>query len=219
MATLDPTTLNQVRTAYTDMLAQVNDAQAPLLSCFADAQARRVTNLTAATDQLQKTLGDNDPSVVVLKQAAATADRFKVVLAAQATQTARLPKISSLEWLVFGQVTDVNGQTAIGRRVRVFDRDRKFDDLLGDTVTDDQGRFAVVYHQRDFAETRENLPELYVMVEDEAGQIVYSSRQAVRFNAGQAEYFDIRLGEQPVEEQPDSNTRPPRSKRPRAKKV
>lgn len=213
MATNDPT-VNQVRNAYEDTLAQVNAAQAPLLDRFAAAQTRRAANLNTATTQLQQVLGEDDPHVIALKRAATSAERFKVVVADRSAQEAWRPRISPFEWLVYGRVIDVHGAPAGGLHVRVFDRDRKYDDLLGDTVTDDQGRFAAVYHQRDFAELRENLPELYVMVEDEAGQVVYTSRNVVRFKAGRAEYFEIQLGQTPAPAEP--KTPPAPTKRTRA---
>ena len=74
MATQDPT-VNQVRNAYEDTLAQVNAAQAPLLDRFAAAQSRRTANLNTASTQLQAVLGENDPQVIALKRAAASADR------------------------------------------------------------------------------------------------------------------------------------------------
>lgn len=201
MATQTSTT-NQVRNAYQDTLAQVNAAQAPLLDRFAAAQARRAASLNTAATQLQPVLGENDPRVLTLKRAALSANRFKVVVADRAALEKRIPKISPLEWMTYGRVIDAKGQPVSGLHVRVFDRDRKYDDLLGDTVTDDQGYFAVVYHQRDFAEVREGLPELYVLVEDESGQVVYSSRDAVRFNAGRAEYFEIQLEPAPAPARP-----------------
>lgn len=215
MATQNPA-VNQIRNAYEDSLAQVNRAQAPLLDRFAAAQSRRAANLNTATTQLQAVLGENDPRVIALKRAASSAERFKMVVADRSAQEAWRPKIGPLEWLVYGRVFDANGAPAGGRHVRVFDRDRKYDDVLGDTVTDDQGRFAAVYHQRDFAELRENLPELYVMVEDESGQVVYSSRSAVRFKAGRAEYFEIQLSQTPVPDEPKKS--PVVVKRTRAKK-
>jgi len=151
------------------------------------------------------------------ERAALAANRFKVVVAERSAQEAWRPNIGRLEWMTYGRVLDESGKPAGGLHVRVFDRDRKYDDLLGDTVTDVQGRFAVTYHQRDFAEVRENLPELYVLVEDEAGQVLYSSRDAVRFRAGRAEYFEIQLGQAPAPEKP--KTPPTRSKQTRAKKA
>lgn len=109
------------------------------------------------------------------------------------------PKIGVHDWAVFGQVLTAQGMPVSNRRVRVFDRDRKYDDLLGDTQTDAAGNFAVIYHERDFSETNENLPELYVMVEDTDGKILYSSRNQVRYRPGRSEFFGIILTGQPVE--------------------
>ncbi|NTU63061.1 MAG: hypothetical protein HGB05_06575 [Chloroflexi bacterium] len=216
MATQTSTT-KQVLNVYEDTLAQVNAAQAPLLDRFAAAQSRRAASLTTAATQLQQALGENDPQVISVQRAALAANRFKVVVAERSAQEAWRPNIGRLEWMTYGRVLDESGKPAGGLHVRVFDRDRKYDDLLGDTVTDVQGRFAVTYHQRDFAEVRENLPELYVLVEDEAGQVLYSSRDAVRFRAGRAEYFEIQLGQAPAPEKP--KTPPTRSKQTRAKKA
>ena len=112
------------------------------------------------------------------------------------------PKLGPHDWAVFGRVLDPEGKPVRGVQVRVFDRDRKYDDLLGDTQTDDAGNFFAVYHERDFAETNENLPELYVMVNDEAGNLLYSSRDNVRSNPQRIEFFEIRLNAQPVEKKP-----------------
>jgi hypothetical protein len=216
MATQTSTT-KQVLNVYEDTLAQVNAAQAPLLDRFAAAQSRRAASLTTAAMQLQQALGENDPQVIAVQRAALAANRFKVVVAERSAQEAWRPKIGRLEWMAHGRVLDESGKPAGGLHVRVFDRDRKYDDLLGDTISDAQGRFAVTYHQRDFAEVRENLPELYVLVEDEAGQVLYSARDAVRFSAGRAEYFEIQLGQAPASEKP--KTPPTRSKQTRTKKA
>jgi hypothetical protein len=49
-------------------------------------------------------------------------------------------------------------------------------------------------HARDFYEKGENAPELYLMVEDAAGNELFSSRENVRPQAGQSEYFVIQSG-------------------------
>ena len=89
--------------------------------------------------------------------------------------------------MVYGQVVDEAGEPLEGLRVQVCDRDRKYDDLLGDTETDEHGDFSVVYHERDFAEVGEELPELYVVVEDQGGNKLYSSRDSVRAEAGRVD--------------------------------
>jgi hypothetical protein len=95
--------------------------------------------------------------------------------------------------------------------VRVFDRDRKFDDLLGETETDETGDFFTVYHARDFYEKGENTPELYVMVEDAAGNELFSSRENVRPEAGQSEYFVIQLGKVTTNAAAKKRGRPPKT--------
>ena len=97
------------------------------------------------------------------------------------------------EWTASGRVLNTAGIPASGLIVRVFDRDHKDDDLLGETLTDEHGDFHVIYHERDFKEFGEILPELYVTVRDPAGNELFTSRDDVRVNAGPVEYFLIRL--------------------------
>ena len=52
------------------------------------------------------------------------------------------------------------------------------------------------------AEAGEELPESYVMVEDQRGNPLYSSRDELRHEARRAEYFQIVLGEQQAEPSP-----------------
>jgi 5-hydroxyisourate hydrolase-like protein (transthyretin family) len=201
MAAQDQNT-NQIRKSVQDAFAQANSAQSPLLTQFAAAQERRAAILQVAGDKLAAQRGENDPQVIALRQDTVSANRLKATLQTTAVRVARRPKVNSFEWMVFGHVINAQGQPAADRFVRVFDRDRKFDDLLGETTTDDQGDFAAVYHQRDFAERGENLPELYLMIYDDDGRLWYSSREHVRFNAGQAEYFEVQLGSGPLEDPP-----------------
>ncbi len=113
--------------------------------------------------------------------------------------------------MVYGRVFDAAGKPAAGLIVRVFDRDRKLDDLLGETETDANGDFHSVYHARDFYEKGENAPELYIMVEDAAGNELFSSRENVRPLAGQSEYFVIQLGKVTTKAAAKKRGRPPKA--------
>jgi len=180
--------------ASTDRLMQhAAEAAAPALAQLAQWQQARANQLAAATERLKAALGPDHPRVQALARAAASTSAFQHLLNGEAVRAARRPKVEANEWLVFGRVFDPQGSPVPGLRVRVFDRDRKYDDLLGDTTTDEYGDFAVKYHERDFAEVGEGLPELYVMVSDSAGAELYSSRDSVRYESGRGEYFEIVL--------------------------
>lgn len=180
--------------AQFDRLLQVADAASlATLEQFATLQEERAVRLARVQERLKADLGENHPQAIALGNAAAMAQEMKHALETIAVRTARRPKVKENEWLVFGRVLDANGNPISGLRVRIFDRDRLFDDLLGITETDEYGDFAIIYHERDFAELGEELPELYLMVEDTQGKLLYSSRDNVRYNASRSEYFEIVL--------------------------
>lgn len=187
---------DDIRNPVDELLRRASEIGAPLLARFAELQEKRATRLAAAEARLKTHLGEDHPQVVALRRVGAAAGELKRTTGTMAERLARWPKLRPHEWVVFGQVLDAEGNPAAGLRVRVYDKDRKYDDLLGDTTTDEYGDFAAIYHERDFAEAGEELAELYVMVDDEKGNLLYSSHDHVRPNAGRAEYFEIVLSEE-----------------------
>lgn len=177
------------------VLSDVTAAGDQTLHQFANLQQERAERLAGVHQRLESSLGKDHPRVKALATAASAAAELRETLERTAVRRAKRPKISPHEWIVFGQVRAADGEPQQGLRVRVFDRDRKYDDLLGDTYTDEHGDFAVIYHERDFTESGEGLPELYVMVENDQGELLFSSLDELRFQAGRAEYFDIELEE------------------------
>ncbi len=182
-----------IANAVQELLGKLSADRATELGRFAEIHQQRAARLAGAAARLQKALGEADPRVVALRQAGAASEQLYASANAEAAREARRPKAGPHEWVVFGRVLDAAGQPAAGLVVRVFDRDRKYDDLLGETTTDEHGDFAAVYHERDFLEAGEGLPELYVQVEDARGRPLYSSRDQLRYNAGRLEYFEIAL--------------------------
>jgi hypothetical protein len=183
----------QLQDALQNILRQPAAAGSPALNTFSMLQERRASRLADAANTISQALGKNQPDGVALQTLARSIDALRTQVANQTVRLANWPKPKPNEWLVFGTVTDPHGQPASGQIVRVFDKDRKLDDLLGETNTDANGDFSVIYHARDFKETGENAPDLYVMVSDTNGKLLYSSRDQVRFEAGKSEYFAIRL--------------------------
>lgn len=184
----------QLSQALENVLRHTADLGVPALETYTKLQQRRADRMAGAAKALQKKLGKDHPRVAALENTAKSLAEINTRIEAQRERLKNWSKPRANEWMVFGTVTDAQGQPASGLTVRVFDRDRKYDDLLGETETDGNGDFSVIYHERDFAETRENLPELYVMVSDASGKTLYSSRENARFGAGRSEYFAIHLG-------------------------
>ncbi|MFH2102467.1 MAG: hypothetical protein ABIJ39_03820 [Chloroflexota bacterium] len=188
----------QLQETLATMLTQAAGAGAPALKTFTQLQHRRVTRLKQAAKTLKSKLGKDHPHVKKVEALEKAATGLKVRLETETNRIKAFPKLRSYEWVVFGSIVDKDGKPAGDLTVRVYDRDRKYDDLLGETETDANGQFAVIYHERDFMESGEKLPELYVMVSDASGKTLYSSRDSLRYEAGRSEYFSIQLGEKPA---------------------
>ncbi len=186
----------QLQDALHNMLKQTAQSGGPALGVFGTLQQRRADRLNTAAKALGKEIGIDHPDVIAMQATAKSVAQMNVTMDAQTTRLKTWTKIRANEWTVFGTVISSDNKPASGMTVRVFDKDRKYDDLLGETETDENGDFSIIYHERDFKETHENFPELYVMVSDAKGNQVYSSRDSVRFNSGQSEYFAIQLGKQ-----------------------
>ena len=201
---------DEAKAAMENFTAQASRSSAPALNVFAQLQQKRAQRIEAAAGSLENVLGNKHPQVAVLKKNAVSAGEFKAQFNVQAERVEKRPKLRANEWMVYGRVIDAAGKPAAGLTVRVFDKDRKLDDLLGDTETDENGDFHSVYHARDFYEKGENAPELYVLVEDAAGNELFSSREKVRPEAGQSEYFVIQLGKVAAKAAAKKRGRPPK---------
>jgi hypothetical protein len=164
-----------------------------MLEEFAAVQEDRTASLVSAHEVLKGSLGGEHPRVKALATALAEARGRQDRFAAMTARRAKQPAIGEHEWIVSGRVRTAAGGPAAGLRVRVFDKDRTKDDLLGDTRTDAEGDFKAVYHERDFAESGEGQLELYLQVEDAAGNLLFASRDQLRIQPGRVEYFDIVL--------------------------
>ncbi|MFB6080724.1 MAG: IPT/TIG domain-containing protein, partial [Haloferacaceae archaeon] len=83
-----------------------------------------------------------------------------------------------------GRVVRADDRTGVpGLRVEVIDNDHVFDDELGETRTDGDGRFVVTYAESDYAfeELYEREPEIYVRLRDRENSILYTEKDARPF--------------------------------------
>lgn len=173
-------------------------AALPALGMFVKIQQNRAKRLETEAKKLKETLGADHPRVLAAEKMAKSQAVIKEQMDAQLKRVDHLPDLKPNEWSVSGRVLDQAGKPAAGLTVNVLDRDRKYDDLLGEATTDESGDFHVIYHERDFKEMGENLPELYLTVKDAAGNVLFTSRDNVRYNGGRVEYFLVQLGEKPA---------------------
>lgn len=88
-----------------------------------------------------------------------------------------------------------------GLFVKAYDKDLLFDDLLGSAFTGVGGSFEIVTEASDFRDLFERKPDLYLRIyAPDRETLLFSTKDAVRWNAGRYERFDVaiprdRLGE------------------------
>lgn len=78
--------------------------------------------------------------------------------------------------------------------VKAIDKDLLFDDLLGATKTDNYGRFEIFYDNEDFQELFfDKKPDIYIKIKSQSGNVIYTTKDKVRYGAGKTEEFVIEI--------------------------
>jgi hypothetical protein len=96
-------------------------------------------------------------------------------------------------WVVWGRVVYDDETPGAGLIISLYDKDLIFDDKLGTTETDDNGDFRIIYRTEAFRDLFEHNPDLYLDVLDRTGKKLFTSRGALRFQAGREEEFRITI--------------------------
>jgi hypothetical protein len=78
-----------------------------------------------------------------------------------------------------------------GLIVRAYDKDLLFDDLLGNALTDSDGKFELVYTGADFRDLFERKPDIYLAIYAPPSRFLVDTRDAIRWNAGKDETFEL----------------------------
>lgn len=99
------------------------------------------------------------------------------------------------EFRIFGVVQEAEtGRPLSNLVVRAFDRDLIFDDKLGYTSTDDDGRFEILFGPERFRDLFESKPDLYLHIFDRDGiRLIHQTADAIRWNASQNEQYQIEI--------------------------
>ena len=104
-----------------------------------------------------------------------------------------VPWIQWRRFRVWGVLRDeATGAPLPGQLIQAFDQDVVSDDFLGESTTDDEGRFEIRFTDADFKDAMESQPDIYLVVSSSDGAgIVYDTRHALRRDASQDEYYEI----------------------------
>lgn len=91
-------------------------------------------------------------------------------------------------------VEQETGKPIKGLQVRAYDKDLIFDDKLGITLTDAEGKFEIRFTEAQFRDFGETSPDLYIRIYDGSGKkLLYTTEKAVRRDALVREYFDVKI--------------------------
>jgi hypothetical protein len=77
---------------------------------------------------------------------------------------------------ISGQVQEAeSGRGVPGVIVRAFDKDRFFDDLLGEVMTDAEGEFHLMYDESKFREFFDTAPDIFLTVKTVSGKMLFTT--------------------------------------------
>jgi hypothetical protein len=96
-------------------------------------------------------------------------------------------------WVLHGKVTDAQGNPQSGMMVGVFYKEGRTEKKLGSAQTAKNGDYEVSYIAKDAEEGPEPGTNLYVVISDRGGEIVYTPDERIVYNPGQTVVFDIQI--------------------------
>ena len=99
-----------------------------------------------------------------------------------------------MKYEISGMVQEAEGERGVpGVIVSAFDKDRLFDDLLGEVMSDAAGAFHITYDEEKFKSLFDKAPDIYLTVKSASGKVLYTTEGATRFNATPHEQFQLKV--------------------------
>ncbi|ODS39357.1 MAG: hypothetical protein A7316_05830 [Candidatus Altiarchaeales archaeon WOR_SM1_86-2] len=87
-------------------------------------------------------------------------------------------------------------------RVKAIDKDLFFDDILGTVATDKNGNFEIKYDKEDFRELFfDKKPDIYLKIKNPGGEVIHTTEDKVRYEAGRTEKFNIKISKNEIKKQ------------------
>ena len=96
-------------------------------------------------------------------------------------------------WEVKGKITDENDNSIKDLTVSLYDKENRFDNILGTTVTGEDGTFIFTYPTGKLQDLIKANPDIYLKVLVKKGKPIYSSEKAVKCEPGRIEVFNIKI--------------------------
>ncbi|MCK5238202.1 MAG: hypothetical protein KAR33_01570 [Candidatus Thorarchaeota archaeon] len=108
--------------------------------------------------------------------------------------------LKSDEWVISGSVTySRTRRPAVGVGVTAMDADFLFDDKLGETTTNKDGKFKISYTSKQFRDILECAPDVYLLIHDKEGSLLTTTHDSVVRNAGPKLEIHVQLLEDDLE--------------------
>lgn len=185
-------TTRQVEALLGKMLIAAENSQQSGYEWLSKRKSKKAARRKAVEERLTKTLDAKDPRLQMAKIKADRTGETAAAFKQRVTRLKKKPQLGKKDWMASGNVRHANGRAAAGLTVQVYDKDLKFDDLLGKTTTDDFGDFRVVYDIRRFDDEWGNArPDLFLQILDKDGKLLAAHTEPLRMNAGNVEYFEV----------------------------
>ncbi|MFX1293387.1 MAG: hypothetical protein ACFFD2_00815 [Promethearchaeota archaeon] len=111
-----------------------------------------------------------------------------------------------MSYKIVGRATTKEESEAIaGLRIQVWDKDLgNIDEYIGETITDENGNFTIKFTQADFNHWgKDEKPDLYLIVTNKKGAVIYSTEETVRYEAEKEEIFYIQISKDLLNKEPD----------------
>ena len=187
--------VDDYRMALQDALTLIEDIRQDFLNSLREIEILSQAMLQREVKRLSRKLGADHPRVQNLEtQLNNKLTLIKVLEAELELAKFRVPEVDPDAWVVQGKVVDEESKQGMGKViVSLYDKDLFFDDVLGTTITDDEGKFEITYRTEAFRDLFEAKPDLYVKVLDATGKTLYCSRKPLRPEASHIETFNIAI--------------------------
>ncbi|MFX1298317.1 MAG: hypothetical protein ACFFD2_26115 [Promethearchaeota archaeon] len=111
-----------------------------------------------------------------------------------------------MSYKISGRITDKEtGAGIAGLRVQAWDKDMGYlDEYLGEIMTSENGEFVIEYTEDKFDQWGiDEKPDIYLLVSNQKGAIIYNTIETVRYEAGKEEIFNIQISKDLLGKEPD----------------
>lgn len=191
---MDKKPTDQIETLADALIADLQALlqQPPRLASLADLRAAAPTAtakaVRSAAGEIRTTIASVERQQQTRRKTLAEAldsDAARRIERIKQADTRPAPEPREGRYVVAGRITDKKSGAGMPNvAITVFDLDRKQDDLLGSTRTDDHGYYRFEYTERQADDRADRKAEIYLQVLDETGAVLHQTPRSFFDKAG-----------------------------------